>query len=244
MVVLAEVFHRLKKKGFSTVFLADDKETSIADVLTESDFYSSNTDEIFDKIKAYQQAGEFILGVDRNLYLSEEFFRLEERINENDFREMTVAIVDTSGEAVDQELPYGPLDTLWDFDMELAAKHAFPAVNPLTSTSTVLEGLLVESSHLEIQQKARKTLRRYKELRFLINNRGPDGISEYDRLDYVRGERLEAYLTQPFFVAENFTRQVGKSVSLATTIKDVKAILQGDTDEMDINLLKFTGELR
>lgn len=72
----------------------------------------------------------------------------------------------------------------------------------LTFTSTVLEGAHLEAPHLTIQQRARKLMHRYKELRSLVAARGIEKLSEPDALTYRRGERLEAFLTQPFYVVE------------------------------------------
>ncbi len=243
LVLLAELFYRLKKQGFRSLFLAEDSNTSIADALAEADFYSTSADDIFARIKEYQPS-DIILGVDRRIYLSEDFYQLEDHLFENGIKNITFAVVDTSGEAVDEELPYGPLETLWEFDMELAAKQAYPAVNPLTSISTVLEEINLDSGHMEVQQQARKILRRSKELTYLVEQRGKNNLSEADKITFERGKKLEAYLTQPLFVAEDFSGQRGQSVALSETLENVKAILDGKTDEITADELKYIGSLQ
>ncbi|WP_077622234.1 hypothetical protein [Sediminibacillus massiliensis] len=243
LVVLTEVFYRLKKKGFRTIFLANSTDNSIADVLTETDFHTSCVYYAFEKLKEFRQEGEIILGIDRSIYLSETFHELEEKLTEDGGDAITYAIVDTSGDAVDEEMPYGPLDTLWDFDMELAVKHNFPAVHPLVSTSTILEGLEAGSRHLETQSKAKKMIRRYKELKFFVRHRGLNSLSDRDQQLYSRGEKLEAYFTQPFYVAEDFTNIKGESVPLDVTIKNVEHIMTGKVDSLESDKLRYIGEL-
>ncbi|QTM99199.1 hypothetical protein ERJ70_07720 [Sediminibacillus dalangtanensis] len=242
LVLLAEVFYRLKKQGFRSMFFADDCNSNIADALAESEFYSTSAEEIFACMEKYQPA-DIILGVDRRIYLSEDFYQLEDRFYESGIKNITFAIVDTSGEAVDEELPYGPLETLWEFDMELAAKHAYPAVNPLTSISTVLEDIDLDSGHMEVQQQARKVLRRSKELTYLVEQRGVSNLSEADKTTFERGKKLEAFLTQPLFVAEEFSNQPGQSVALSETLNSVKAILRGKVDKLAVDDLKYIGSL-
>ncbi|WP_053219902.1 P-loop NTPase family protein [Virgibacillus senegalensis] len=241
-VMLAELFFRLKKQGFRTLFLADGRKSSIADAIAEAEFYSSSTDEIFDYIEASQPA-EVILGVDRSIFLSDKFYRLEEQLNESGLKNVTFAVIDISGEAVDEDLPYGPLETLWEFDMELAAKHAYPAVNPLTSISTMVEELNLDNSHMEVQQHARKVIRRSKELAFVVEQRGITSLSESDTTIYERGKKLAAFLTQPLFVAEEFSGKAGKSVPLSNTLENVKAIMEGKADNLTVEKLEYIGEL-
>ncbi|SDL81375.1 hypothetical protein [Sediminibacillus halophilus] len=241
LVLLAEVFNRLKKQGFRSVFFAGDNN-NIADAVAEAEFHSTSAEEILACIEKYQPA-DIILGVDRRIYLSEDFYQLEDRFYERGINNITFAIVDTSGEAVDEELPYGPLETLWEFDMELAAKHSYPAVNPLTSISTVLEEINLDSGHMEVQQQARKVLRRSKELTYLVEQRGVGNLSEADKNTFERGKKLEAFLTQPLFVAEEFSNQPGQSVTLSETLKNVKAILHGEVDKIAVDDLKYIGSL-
>jgi F-type H+/Na+-transporting ATPase subunit beta len=245
LVVLAELMYRLKTKDFtSVVLLADLNSEGISDVLPLADFYSTEFEEVFQKVSVLVDDGDILLAVDRKKMLTEEFFKLQERLGEA-FPEqaITYAIVDTSGEAVDEDQPYGPLETLWKFDMDLAVRRLYPAIDPLSSTSTILEGLHLEKEHLEIQQQVRKVLRRYKELRFVVQQWGEEKVSEGDKIIYLRGERVEAYLTQPFYTAEAYTKQGGEWVTLKEALSDVKRILAGEFDEQMVEQLKYKGQL-
>ena len=94
-----------------------------------------------------------------------------------------------------------------------------------------------------IQQRAKKLLRRYRELRSIVNVRGLDAIPDVEKETYHRGERLEVYLTQPFFVAEPFSCKKGEAVDLNTTINDVRKILDGATDSKEVKSLSYIGKL-
>ena len=94
-----------------------------------------------------------------------------------------------------------------------------------------------------IQQRAQKLLRRYRELRSLVTVSGIEKLPTTEVQTYKRGERLEAYLTQPFYVAEPFTGKKGESVLLQDTLSDVQKILDGVTDSTDIEQLDFIGKL-
>jgi F-type H+-transporting ATPase subunit beta len=96
----------------------------------------------------------------------------------------------THFEAPDEEVPYGPLDTFLRFDTDMASRGLFPAVDPIVSTSTVLEGAQLEATHLMIQQRARKLLRRYRELRFLVDKRGLDIYDILLEETYVRSKEM------------------------------------------------------
>ncbi len=104
--------------------------------------------------------------------------------------------MDLSGEASDEDLPFGPLDTIWQFDAELVAQKYYPAIHPLFSIS---ESYPLDKKQNRLQQDARKTLRRYRELRALYAIRGYEKMSKKEKNDFTRGQKLEAYLTQPFF---------------------------------------------
>lgn len=147
------------------------------------------------------------------------------------------------GEAPDEDAPYGPLETLWRFDVELAARGFWPAVDPVLSTSTILEGAYLETTHLTVQQRARKLLRRYRELHAMVRIRGPQWLPEAEVPTYHRGERLEAFLTQPLYVAEPYTKLAGQWVTLPETIEAVRRILDGAADELAVKELKAVGRL-
>lgn len=122
------------------------------------------------------------------------------------------------------------LDATTVLSRELAAKGIYPAVDPLQSSSTMLQPAIVQGDHYETAQKVRQTLQKYKELQEIIAILGLDELSEEDKIIVGRARRVERFLSQPFFVAEVFTGLTGKYVSLEESVKGFKQILQGDFD--------------
>ncbi|TLS36547.1 hypothetical protein [Pseudalkalibacillus caeni] len=244
LVVLAEVFHRLKEKGYSTVVLMPNAEgEGISDITETAEIVCSSIEEAFEEISAVGQKKEVMLAADRSTVLTGEIYELQDRLQEANITSVTTFLVDPRGEAVDEIEPYGPLDTLLQFDAEMISRRLYPAVNPIQSTSTVLEGAYVDSTHMTIQQRARKVMRRYRELRFLVDAYGIDRMPDADVQIFNRGQRLEAYLTQPFYVAEEFTKMKGVSVPLQDTLNDVRRILDGAADGLEVNTLMWSGTL-
>ena len=122
------------------------------------------------------------------------------------------------------------LDATTVLSRELAAKGIYPAVDPLQSSSTMLQPTIVNGDHYQTAQKVRQTLQKYKELQEIIAILGLDELSEEDKIIVGRARRVERFLSQPFFVAEVFTGLSGKYVSLEDSVKGFKQILQGDYD--------------
>ncbi|WP_025026001.1 ATP synthase beta subunit C-terminal domain-containing protein [Caldalkalibacillus mannanilyticus] len=242
LVLMAELFYRMKSLDFTTFFLMPSEDIlGVEDVKKHSDFSSSNLKEIYNKVKEVGNDKEIVLGLDRTMVVSGDLFDLREQLQKATSGPITFILVDTLGEAVDEDSPYGPLETLWQFDMDLVTRKMYPAIDPVLSTSTVLEGAHLESTHLIIQQRAKKLLRRYRELRFIVNTWGTDRLTEADELIYRRGIRLEAFLTQPFYIAEPFTNKKGEWVSAPDTIEQVRRLLDGVADETDPDLLMYIG---
>merc|ERR1712066_505287 len=124
----------------------------------------------------------------------------------------------------------GHLDATTVLSRGLAAKGIYPAVDPLDSTSTMLQPGIVSETHYEIAESVKQTLQRYKELQDIIAILGIDELSEEDRLIVARARKVERFLSQPFFVAEIFTGSPGKYVSLEETIKGFNQLLNGELD--------------
>jgi F-type H+-transporting ATPase subunit beta len=228
LVMLAELFRRTKKRGFATVFwLSGEEGQGIEDVTSEAEVTCRTIDEVYQYISSERGVRDVVLGADRSLVLSGDMLALQERLQEAGTRPVTIALIDTRGEAVDEDSPYGPLDTLWQFDVELASRNLYPAVSPILSTSTILEGAQLEATHLAVQQRARKLLRRYRELRSLVQAWGIEKLPESDIVIYRQGEQLEAYFAQPFYVAEPFRKELGDWTSLQDTLKGVVQIMDG-----------------
>ena len=140
-------------------------------------------------------------------------------------------------------MPYGPLETLWHLDADLAIRQQFPALHPIYSTSSILEGTDLDQRHFNLRQRAQKLLRRYRELRSVMTVHGMEKIPAGELGTYQRGERLEAYFTQPFYVAEVYTGQQGKAVPISQTLQDVESILDGKADQLSVDELKYCGSL-
>jgi F-type H+-transporting ATPase subunit beta len=124
------------------------------------------------------------------------------------------------------------LDATTVLSRELAAKGIYPAVDPLNSSSTMLQPSIVSKAHYSCAQKVRQTLQKYKELQEIIAILGIDELSEEDRLTVGRARRVERFLSQPFFVAEVFTGLSGKYVSLTDTVSSFTRILDGEFDAL------------
>ncbi|WNQ11411.1 hypothetical protein MJA45_28075 [Paenibacillus aurantius] len=244
LVLLAELMLRMKKRGFATVFWDPVRDTpGIEHVQAQSDFRHSAPEELFQCLADLREEKDILLGVDRSKVLSGELLALREKLKENGARPITIALVDTKCEAADEEGAYGPLDTLWRFDADLISRSIYPAVDPIASTSTLLEGAFLDAVHLAAQQRAKKLLRRYREMRSLVTAQGVDKITDADLQLYKRGERLESFLAQPFYVAEPYTKKPGEWLTLYETLEDVKRILDGEMDTAEPSELFFRGRL-
>lgn len=243
VVILAELMHRFKEGDYTTVFLLPktshpelEGTTELADILT------TTIEETFATLSSLN--GDIIFITDKSYIASGELFDLQERLVAERVQNITTILVDLSGEVVDEDMPYGPLETLWQLDADLATRHQYPAVHPIYSTSSILEGTDLDQRHFNLRQRAQKLLRRYRELRSVVAVHGLEKIPSTELETYERGERLEAYFTQPFFVAETFTGQQGKVVPLVQTLEDVELILEGKVDSFPIDELRYCGSIK
>ncbi|MFN6486046.1 MULTISPECIES: F0F1 ATP synthase subunit beta [unclassified Nostoc] len=125
----------------------------------------------------------------------------------------------------------------------LAAKGIYPAVDPLGSTSTMLQPNIVGDEHYNTARAVQSTLQRYKELQDIIAILGLDELSEEDRLIVARARKVERFLSQPFFVAEVFTGSPGKYVKLEDTIKGFQKILSGELDDLPEQAFYLVGDI-
>ena len=138
---------------------------------------------------------------------------------------------------------FAHLDATTVLSRNLAAKGIYPAVDPLDSTSTMLQPGIVSDVHYEMAETVKETLQRYKELQDIIAILGIDELSEEDRLTVARARKVERFLSQPFFVAEIFTGSPGKYVSLEDTIKGFTMVLQGELDELPEQAFYLVGNI-
>lgn len=138
---------------------------------------------------------------------------------------------------------FAHLDATTVLSRNLAAKGIYPAVDPLDSTSTMLQPGIVSATHYEMAEEVKETLQRYKELQDIIAILGIDELSEEDRLTVARARKVERFLSQPFFVAEIFTGSPGKYVSLENTIKGFTMILKGELDDLPEQAFYLVGDI-
>jgi F-type H+-transporting ATPase subunit beta len=127
---------------------------------------------------------------------------------------------------------FAHLDATTVLSRGLASKGIYPAVDPLDSTSTMLQPSVVGDEHYRTARTVQSTLQRYKELQDIIAILGLDELSEEDRLTVDRARKIEKFLSQPFFVAEIFTGQKGEYVKLEETIQGFNQILRGELDDL------------
>jgi F-type H+-transporting ATPase subunit beta len=138
---------------------------------------------------------------------------------------------------------FAHLDATTVLSRNLAAKGIYPAVDPLDSTSTMLQPGIVSEIHYEMAETVKETLQRYKELQDIIAILGIDELSEEDRLTVARARKVERFLSQPFFVAEIFTGSPGKYVSLEETIKGFTMVLSGELDDLPEQAFYLVGNI-
>ena len=108
----------------------------------------------------------------------------------------------------------------------------YPAVDPLDSTSTLLDPNVVGKRHYDVAQRVQKTLQKYKDLQDIIAILGIDELTEDQKVTVARARKIERFLSQPFFVAEQFTGTPGKYVPIAETIRGFKEIVEGKHDDL------------
>ena len=138
---------------------------------------------------------------------------------------------------------FAHLDATTVLSRNLAAKGIYPAVDPLDSTSTMLQPGIVSEEHYAIAEEVKETLQRYKELQDIIAILGIDELSEEDRLTVARARKVERFLSQPFFVAEIFTGSPGEYVSLEETIKGFSMTLKGELDDLPEQAFYLVGNI-
>jgi len=138
---------------------------------------------------------------------------------------------------------FAHLDATTVLSRGLASKGIYPAVDPLDSTSTMLQPEIVGDLHYDTAQRIKETLQRYKELQDIIAILGLDELSEDDRLTVARARKVERFLSQPFFVAEVFTGSPGKYVALADAITGFNDVLDGKYDDLPEQSFYLVGDI-
>ncbi|MGB3402510.1 MAG: F0F1 ATP synthase subunit beta [Microcoleaceae cyanobacterium] len=138
---------------------------------------------------------------------------------------------------------FAHLDATTVLSRALASKGIYPAVDPLGSTSTMLQPDIVGEEHYQTARAVQSTLQRYKELQDIIAILGLDELSEEDRLTVARARKIEKFLSQPFFVAEVFTGAPGQYVSIEETIKGFQMIMNGELDDLPEQAFYLVGDI-
>lgn len=127
---------------------------------------------------------------------------------------------------------FAHLDATTVLDRGIAAIGIYPAVDPLASTSRILDPRIVGEEHYAVARGVQEVLQKYKELQDIIAMLGMDELSEEDKLTVSRARKIQRFLSQPFFVAEQFTGRVGRYVPISDTIQGFKEILEGKHDSI------------
>ena len=127
---------------------------------------------------------------------------------------------------------FAHLDATTNLSRSIAELGIYPAVDPLASTSRILDPRVIGDEHYEVARQVKQVLQRYKDLQDIIAILGIDELSEEDKLTVSRARKLQRFLSQPFFVAEQFTGIPGKYVPIADTVRDFKEIVEGKHDDL------------
>ena len=138
---------------------------------------------------------------------------------------------------------FGHLDAVMTLERSLAAQGLYPAVDPLTSFSNILEPGIVGQEHYDVATGVRQVLQRYQELQDIIAILGIEELSDEDRTTVNRARKIQRFLTQPFNVAEQFTGQAGKYVSVRDTVSGFKQILDGELDSLPEQAFYMVGTI-
>ncbi len=179
--------------------------------------------------------------------LADEMGQLQERITST-----------TTGSITSMQAVYVPADDYSDpapvavfthldgtiaLERAIAAKAIFPAVDPLASTSKILDPLIVGEEHYQTARDVQKVLQRYKDLQDIIAILGIDELSDDDKLLVARARKIEQFLSQPFFVATQFTGREGRYVKVKDTIRGFRMILNGELDHVPEQLFYMAGPI-
>jgi F-type H+-transporting ATPase subunit beta len=168
--------------------------------------------------------------------LADEMGQLQERITSTRGRSITsLQAVYVPADDYTDPAPFTTfthLDATTELSRQVAALGIYPAVDPLASTSTILQPDVVGDRHYQVARGVQENLQRYKELQDIIAILGLDELSEEDRLTVSRARKIQRFLSQPFFVAKVFTGIEGEFVPVEETVESFDAILRGDMDDV------------
>jgi F-type H+/Na+-transporting ATPase subunit beta len=138
---------------------------------------------------------------------------------------------------------FSHLDATTVLSRQIAELGLYPAVDPLDSTSRIMDPLVIGDDHYNTAMRCRKVLQTYKDLQDIINILGMDELSDEDKLTVYRARKMQKFFSQPFNVAEQFTGYEGRYVKITDTISGFKAILDGECDEVPEGLFSYAGTI-
>jgi F-type H+-transporting ATPase subunit beta len=138
---------------------------------------------------------------------------------------------------------FAHLDATTVLNRNIAAQGIYPAVDPLDSTSRLLDPQVVGQKHYDIARRVQAVLQRYKELQDIIAILGMDELSEEDRTTVFRARKIAKFMSQPFFVAEQFTGNAGKYVELADTLEGFRQLVDGEVDHLPEQAFMYVGSI-
>src|SRR5512136_2509762 len=136
---------------------------------------------------------------------------------------------------------FAHLDATTVLSRQIAELGIYPAVDPLDSTSRILDPAVVGEEHYRVARQTQAILQRYKDLQDIIAILGMDELSEEDKLTVSRARKMQQFLSQPFFVAEAFTGMTGKYVKLEDTIRGFDMIAKGECDDIPEQAFRYVG---
>jgi F-type H+-transporting ATPase subunit beta len=208
-----------------------------------------------DNIFRYVQAGSEVstllgrmpsaVGYQPNL--GTELAQLEERITSTKRGSITsVQAIYVPADDLTDPAPattFSHLDATTVLSRQIAELGIYPAVDPLDSTSRILDPKIVGEEHYEVARSVQRTLQRYKDLRDIIAILGMDELSDEDKTVVYRARKIQRFLSQPFFVAEAFTGQPGRFVKREDTVKGFKMIIEGELDDVPEQLFYMKGTI-
>ena len=179
--------------------------------------------------------------------LASEMGKLQERITSTKKGSITsVQAVYVPADDLTDPAPatvFAHLDATTVLNRSIAEKGIYPAVDPLHSTSRMLDPQIIGEEHYKVARGVQAVLQKYKDLQDIIAILGMDELSEDDKLIVERARKIEKYLSQPFFVAEVFTGSPGKYITLEETIAGFKGILEGKYDDLPENAFYMVGNI-
>ncbi|MEC9377156.1 MAG: F0F1 ATP synthase subunit beta [Candidatus Neomarinimicrobiota bacterium] len=138
---------------------------------------------------------------------------------------------------------FAHLDATTVLERKIAELGIYPAIDPLTSTSRILDPRVIGDRHYSVARNVQEVLQKYKELQDIIAILGMDELSDEDKLVVHRARRIQKFMSQPFSVAEQFTGTPGRYVSLEDTVSGFEAILNGEVDELSENAFAYVGNV-